>query len=188
MKKSILIALSLLLSSTGAISEEKKKKLYKWVDKQGNVHYSDEPQKGAKEVKIPELPTVKMKTPKLDSIDVGSNSNNREEPSLAVSYQSLSLASPTNEGVIRNNGQVVEMTAQITPPLQEGHKLQFTLDGQTKSAEENELSVKFEKIEYGVHTAKVTVVDSTGFRLMTSEEVKFALLHIINPKKRKNKK
>ena len=34
-------------------------KMYKWVDDQGQVHYSDRPTKGAKELPVPHPPTAR---------------------------------------------------------------------------------------------------------------------------------
>ena len=172
----------LALISCSGFSEEKKK-LYKWVDEQGNVHYSDEPHKGAKEVKLPEVTTIKMKAPQmkpLDSSQIGADS------SKSPIYDEVALISPENDGVIRNNAAQVTLVAKISPAIEEGHKLQFTLDGQTVANPENASTVIAENIEYGLHTANVAVVDDKGKQIKSGKPINFALLHFINPNKRKN--
>lgn len=185
----IRIILTLIFVSSiamNALAEEKKKKLYKWVDKQGNVHYSDEPIKGGKEVKIPTLPTVKMKTPKFKPINTDINDQKNDQNQSSSGYQTLELASPTNDGVIRNNASMITLTASIEPALKSGHKLRFILDGRVVPNPNNQLTIEIDEAEYGVHTASVMVLDNNGQQIKSSSEVKFALLHVLNPNKRNN--
>jgi len=185
MIRKILLLVFVSSIAVNALAEEKKKKLYKWVDEHGNVHYSDEPIKGGKEVKIPDLPTVKMKMPKLKPIISNSNGKATSQEQVANAYKSLEIVSPENEGVIRNNASQVTLTAKLDPALKQDHSLQFKLDGKLIPNPQNNLTVVIEKVAYGVHTASAVILDKNGQQLKNSKDVKFALLHIIHPDKRK---
>ena len=50
--RTTLLLFALLFASTSAQAD----KVYKWVDAQGNVLYTDQPRKGAQEIKIAKQP------------------------------------------------------------------------------------------------------------------------------------
>ncbi len=182
MLRTIIAIGSLLLLTQSALAFEKKK-LYKWVDKNGNVHYSDKPVKGAVEHKVKRLPTIKMEKPKANPL--GSFSSDKKPPHFS-NYESIAISSPENDGVIRNNASIVNLTAQLTPPLQPKHQLRFYLDGSSNLAKVGETSLQIEKVAFGEHSAYVAVYDHQGKKLSQSKSVKFTLLNFINPKNRNN--
>ena len=188
MKKRILSLLAISLFALTSQAAEKKK-LYKWVDENGNIHYSDEPHQGAEEIEIKEVPTVKMKTPELnlpkiiDPLDAGDKAAVRIDY-----YQTMALSEPSDDGVIRNNAGVITLTASLNPSLQEGHQIRFFLDGKPVSSDDPKaLSATVEKAEFGEHSANFIVLDDKGNQLQASETIRFHLLHMINPNIRKNR-
>ncbi|WP_196140012.1 DUF4124 domain-containing protein [Aliikangiella sp. G2MR2-5] len=174
----LVLGLLVLLPSS---AEEEKKKLYRWVDNQGNVHYSDEPRKGAVEVKLKELTTIKMEKPKPLKLNLPQNKDKTE-----FLYKSFKISSPEDNGVIRNNGGFIELSATPDPELRQGHQVRFFLDGRPVIEEVNGLSVKMEGQAYGEHTASAIIVDGQGKQVIASKQIKFSLLNFINPKNRKN--
>ncbi|MBP7663377.1 MAG: DUF4124 domain-containing protein, partial [Shewanella sp.] len=71
--------------------------VYKWVDKDGKVHYSDEPQPNAQVVELKDktLNQIALPLPKTDL-----NSSNQAIES--IQYQ-VNITSPTEEETVRDN-------------------------------------------------------------------------------------
>ncbi|TQV89149.1 DUF4124 domain-containing protein [Aliikangiella coralliicola] len=189
MKKCVISLLGLLILSSSAAAEEKKK-LYRWVDKHGNVHYSDEPRAGADEIEMKEIPAIKMKKPKIDT----KHKVLLEKPEPARyqefsnAYRSLTFLEPQADGVVRNNASAVSFKIQIEPTLLEGHSIRLFLDGKPVTDDLKSGEFVATKVAYGTHSASFIVVDATGKQLQSSETIKFNLLHNINPKIRNQRK
>ncbi|WP_444996568.1 DUF4124 domain-containing protein [Aliikangiella sp. IMCC44359] len=186
MKKFFLISLCLFLQLSGVNGFEKKK-LYKWVDKNGNVHYSDEPQKGAKEIEMKEVPAIKMETPDYEAIQK-SFSNGKEAPDEVKEVQvdyNIELIEPQNDGAIRTNDGTITLKGSLEPGLTGEHSIRFYLDGSLIKSERSALSATIKNVEYGAHTASVSVVDSLGKTIRSSNTHKFQVLKRLNLKRKK---
>ena len=177
MKKHFSLLLILTCLSLSSLAQEKKK-LYKWVDENGNVHYTDEPRKGAKEITIKEVPAIKMKMPSVPKSNAGTENNNSEETPKA-NYQALVLTEPQNDGVIRNNAGAVTLTAQILPELKPDHGIRFFLDGKPVGKDPRSLSVTVTEVSYGLHSASFVILDKKGKQIEASKSNKFHLLNLV---------
>lgn len=180
-----LIAISVLSLS---INGEEKKKLYKWVDENGNVHYSDEPRKGAKEFEIKEVPTIKMDTPRIQATGLEALDIAEDPDDFQGGYSVARLNEPLNNSVVRNNAGAITLTAQLTPGLSENHSIRFFLDGRPVSQDPKALTVTVEKQNYGEHSAYFIIFNNKGKQIHTSEASNFTLLNMINPNIRKNRR
>jgi len=187
MLKNFLLLIS-SLALAGVVYAGEKKKLYKWVDERGNVHYSDEPHPGAEEIKIQEVPTIKMETPKVPKLILPGGSGARsEDKNSRIVYQTVLLTEPSNDGVVRNNAGIVTLSARIEPALAPSHSLRYFLDGRPVGKDPKALSVTVENVDYGEHSASVVVLNKQGKQIQSSESNHFTLLHMINPKLRQNR-
>jgi len=186
MLKRLITLLTLATLSTGVLSAEKKK-LYKWVDENGNVHYSDEPHKGAEVLEIKEVPTIKMNTPKIQATGLEALDIKEDPDDFQGGYSVARLSEPLDESVVRNNAGAITLTAQLTPSLSESHTIRFFLDGRPVSQDPKALSVTIEKQNYGEHSAYFVVLNRKGKQVLVSKTSHFNLLHIINPNIRKNR-
>ena len=179
MKKPLFISMLLLIALNTSAEEEKK--LYKWIDKEGNTHYTDQPQKGAEEIEMKLAPVTKMLSP---NYKVPAVENNKSVKTDDVSYE-LGFINPTKDGVVRDNSNSVSLEALVNPPLQSDHTIRFFVDGNLVSAEAGATSVTATEIEFGEHSVNFIVVDSEGKLIQTSETVHFHLLNRVNPKIKK---
>jgi hypothetical protein len=177
-----LATLLFLLSVSIAYAEEKKK-LYKWTDENGVIHYSDLPQNGAEEIEMKLAPSIKME--KSPVIKIPKLKNNR---ATVDAYDSASLSQPLDQGIIRNNTETVTLTADLQPALQDGHSIRFFVDGGLVKAEPGASSVEAKNIGLGQHSANFIVVNASGKQLITSSTVRFQRLNRVNPKIRKKQK
>ncbi len=170
MKYSLLICLFFLSTSHADI--------YRSVDKDGNVTYTDEPNSQAEKIELEELPTYEAPSiPAIPSIA----SPNEEQPdssdTLAVPKYSVSVTSPEQNQSIWAGGGIIEVVASVSPALSEqrGDKLQFKLDGKNVGEPRSGTSYTLDNVERGSHILAVSVVNKQNKVLSTSKSVLFHL-------------
>lgn len=182
-----MLCMSLMVISLSSVAGSTK--LYKYVDENGNVHYSDEPRKGAKQIQVEDIPTIKMKTPNYKPIILEDSRDDSQSKELEEEeiYQ-VKITEPENNGVVRNNAGVINLKASLSPNLHKAHTVRFFLDGKPVSTDPKALSVTVKNVTYGEHSAYMMVFDRNGSLIVQKTPVhKFNLLHVINPNKRKNR-
>ncbi len=195
-RRLVLLSCLALLFSQSAISEqsnqsntppepEKTKKLYRVVDKNGNLSYSDTPSPGAKEIVMQELPSISLITPKIEFKNLEEQSKT-DTSSATGYYTNTSFLDLPQDGVIRNNAGIAPLTASLEPPLANGHFLKFYIDGKPIGSQQKEISITAENVEYGPHTASFIIVAANGVTIQQSDTVKFNLLHVVRKKTSNN--
>lgn len=165
--KHLLVFFILILTSTATFAE-----LYKWVDKEGNISYSDQPPvKGAKQFDAPKLSSVPatkipQKKPEIFS---------KEAPSTR--YTSLAIISPKNDATIRNNEGKVSISFKATPPLntEQGHYFTLMLDDKIKKKNFSGGSTSLSYIDRGSHTIGLIIKDKNNKTLYKSKTITFHL-------------
>ena len=145
--------------------------LYKKVDEQGNVTYSDVPSGKAKPVQLPGLTTYGTPAQHKQPFKTPADATK-----VAVNYTALALVSPANEDTLRDSSGAVIVKVTLAPPLvtQAGHKLVVVLD-KKPVAEAQATEVSLKDVERGTHTLKVQITDAKGLLLKESTEVTFQL-------------
>jgi uncharacterized protein DUF4124 len=140
--------------------------LYKWVDENGVVHYSDRPEPGAEKIHVNAAQTYKAPP-------VAPSDSSRKLPP-AVSYSRVAIASPIAEQVFVNTGGSVPVAADVQPSLQPGHQLWFLLDGsRVEGLSPNSTSVTLDNVDRGEHSLAAQVSDAAGTPIVTSAPVTF---------------
>jgi len=148
--------------------------VYKWVDDNGVVHYSDQPHENSQkvELKAPQTYTA----PKAPAVPPS-----RPSPlskSSAPTYQSCAVSEPTNEQVFMNTDTV---TAGVTvqPAVRPGDTAIVTLDGQrVPGVPANGGQFTISPVDRGTHSIQMTVQDPNGATVCTSSAVTF---HVQQP-------
>lgn len=147
--------------------------LYKKVDEQGNITYSDVPSGAAKPVQPPGLTTYG--TPNQHK-QTTKKPTDATKPAAVSNYTTLTIASPAADEVLHENSGAVTVKISLTPQLdiKSGHKLIVLLD-QKSAAEAQSAEVALKEVDRGAHTLKVQVTDATGRVMKESTEVNFQL-------------
>lgn len=161
-----------LLFTTGLAHADK---VYKWVDAQGNVLYTDQPRNGAQEVKIARpatsaaqaSETVRQQLAALAAVV----EPDRSKPSA------VTLSAPANEETIRNNDGNVTVALRMQPEPRNGERVRLTLDGGMVDTEVNPPGIVLAGLDQGTHTLQASVTDSSGRVLVRSDMVTFYLKH-----------
>lgn len=150
--------------------------LYRWVDSDGIVHYSDRPVPGAQKVQIAAAQTYKS-TP----ISGGTTRRASAQPA-APQYRSVAITSPTEGQTFTNTGGKIDGAAAVDPPLAAGHQLWFLIDGTRQPDPADGLAASFD-VGRGAHTLAAVITDDQGRELATAPPVTFYVLQhsIANP-------
>lgn len=156
----------LVLLSAPALGE-----VYRHVDAQGNVTFSDEPIEGGETVDVKPVTTVTLPKPQT----VRETDKLREEVKREGSaYESVSFVQPQNEQAFYSGSGDVRFEVTSTPGLQAGHKYEVTLDGQPV-AQTSSGSVVVNNVFRGTHEARVHIVDENGVQVKTGSPITFTV-------------
>lgn len=131
--------------------------LYKRVEKDGTVTYSDTPVEGAEEISLPPLTTM---PPPVTPVAA-------EEPETVKAgppYRAFSIISPENDATIRSNEGNVTISLTIDPPLRadEGDRIALHMDGAVMINGSTGLTMSLQNVDRGTHRLHAEVRDSSG--------------------------
>ncbi|MEZ5541177.1 MAG: DUF4124 domain-containing protein [Pseudomonadota bacterium] len=162
---------SLLLLALLAVSAQAE--VYKSVNAEGQVIYSDVPSTGAERVQMPALPTY---TPA--PVPAAPGMSPAAPPAAAAVYSALRMTQPEHDETIRSNAGIVNISVSLEPALQieAGHRVQFYLDGKPQGKPVARLSTSFRNVDRGSHAISAAVLDDSGAELVTSTPVTVHLL------------
>ena len=155
--------------STAAISAT----VYKWVDEDGVIHFSDQPHENAQK--------VELKAPQTYSAQKGPNlpSSSPGKPSKpAAVYQSCVISSPSDDQTFTNTSTVTA-GVNVQPAVRPGDHAVVTMDGQQipgVPAFGGQFTI--EPVDRGTHSLQLVVKDVQGNAVCTSPSVTF---HVHQP-------
>lgn len=161
--------LCLILLLVFALPVAADDKIYKKVNPDGSVEYSDQPSEGAEAMSPKGAPVIKFKK----SPDINFESPTRRDRDDSAPYE-VAVTSPANDESIRNNAGNITLQGNVTPGLRSGHRLRWILDGEP--LDERGAAVSLSNVDRGTHTVKLEVVDGDGEVLAASSSVTFHLL------------
>jgi len=153
------------------LSNPVQAEIYRWVDDNGAVVYSDMPQKNAETVKLPGLDLYKGSS---STATESRSSTSKPAKVDKKKYSGLKITSPINEATIRDNAGKITISMQLTPKLKTGHEIIINLDG--KDTKVPGLNHGFTGLDRGAHTISAKVIDASGQALITSEQITFQLI------------
>lgn len=147
----------------------------KTVSEDGVVGYTDTPaDKCSNPVRLPEYSRYKPRplTMPADSARAAAPSNG-EQPFNG--YIRMEIVQPSRDGTVRGNEGRVPVRVLLEPALQEGHKVQFILDGRNAGPPSPSATAILTGVERGTHSLSAQVLDAKGHLLRSAEVVRFTL-------------
>lgn len=162
---------SLILSA--AIAEQTV--MYKKVDKNGKVIFTDKPIPGSTPITINTNRNI-VTTPKAQSIS-RSTDDDKKENEQSISYDVFSIEKPSHdEGVRANDGNLYVIVA-ISPQLQPNHSIRLHIDGSQIGQDQKVPYFSLINIDRGTHQLLATIIDDTTQQVIqSSQAVEFHLL------------
>lgn len=162
----IIALLLLLVFVLPAVAADK---VYKRVNPDGTVEYSDQPFDGSEELQLEEAPAIKFEK----SPSIGFKPSTRQDQDNGDLY-SVNITSPGNDETIRDNTGNVTLQGQVEPGLRGGHRLRWVMDGEPLSASGQ--SVSLTNVDRGTHTVRLEVVNQHDEVIASSDSITFHLL------------
>jgi hypothetical protein len=168
MRKLILIAF-LITAPAGATD------VYRWVDSNGQAHYSDQWQPGAEKMRIESSAVVNGAKAPPGADGVSGPAPATEPDKAAGRYESLEITSPAQEEVLWNIEGQLRVSLRLSPPLQPGHDLRLYLDGTLQDLPAGSTEAQLKDVYRGIHTVKAEVVNASGTVLISSQPTTFVV-------------
>ena len=146
--------------------------VYKWVDENGVIHYSDQPHENAEKVQLKALQTYSA--PKNPPASAPSAPDTKSPPA----YQSCAVSEPTNDQVFMNTSTITAGVV-VQPPVRPGDQVVVTLDGQrVPGVPAGGGQFTISPVDRGTHSLQLAVQDQTGRAICQSPSVTF---HVHQP-------
>lgn len=152
--------------------------VHRWVDAQGNVHFSDQPSGQHQSELIEVVPPTASSTPVPETqqpeVVASAEAANAQRPTGPL----LIIESPSNGEIVRENSGLVIVKASLAPLPTGSFTMRVILDGQQKGSANNTLVVELENVERGMHQLELQVFDESGKLLASSSKTTFYLLRV----------
>ncbi len=174
----ILLILAGLTLSLAAASQE----IWRWVDKNGTVHFADQP--GA-----PNAELITVLEPNTSDSGSGAEDSSAAGASTAASagatpeespevqpYDTLSIVSPTPDQVFFGADAAVTVAAELGGTLRPDHSIVFFVNGNRRPA--NSLSMELTDLDRGSYFLRASILDGNGKQVITSQQTTF---HVREP-------
>lgn len=152
--------------------------MYKWVDENGEVVYSDEPpHEGAKPLDPPKItttPAIKYTPPKPKA----EKNPEETEKKTQTRYERFEITSPPHDQPLRNNPGNVTISFALEPGLDtaNGHYINLKVDGKARDDKLQSMSVTIPHMDRGTHQLQAEIRNAEGKVIKTSNSVTFHLL------------
>jgi hypothetical protein len=164
MRKCLVLAGLSVLAAAASATE-----VYRWVDEDGVVHYSDAPHPGAQKIEIAE-PTTVPAYRRPDAAERTPPTNGDSQPA-APGYQSLEIVQPAAEQTLWNIEGRLTVQLALQPALKPGDRVRLYFDGEPR--EVSGLQVPLEEVYRGAHNLQAEVVNQAGQLMIRSEPIRF---------------
>jgi hypothetical protein len=162
--------------------------MYKWVDRDGTIHYSSQPVPGATEVHIDSAPPVGASvTDAARKVATESAAPAAAEP---FKYTGCAISRPSSDEVLPNAFSV-STAWQIDPALRPGDRVTVALDGKLlPGVSPTATSFTITPIDRGTHTLVVSILDANGRGVCQSPGITFHVQQtsLLAPNRRPAKK
>ncbi len=168
----ILIALVGSLAVAGTV--------YRWVDENGVVHYSDQPHPAAQKVQVPPAQTYKEGSYAPSGPTGPTAPPPTAEPST---YQACAIAQPTSDQTFSNLDSL-SIVVRIDPSIRAGDQVFLLLDGQPlNGGKPTGTQFTLSPVDRGTHTVQAVVRNSGGGLMCQTPSVTFNVhqASILNP-------
>ncbi|TDJ45835.1 MAG: DUF4124 domain-containing protein [Gammaproteobacteria bacterium] len=162
------IFLLLIMASIAVSAAE----VFRWVDDDGVVHYSDRPAEGAEVITIPNAQT--FSTPPRRDMQRNQPSTTgaqaaAQQPEL-FSYRSFEIVSPGQQEILWNTGGELNVALSARPRIQATHTIFLYLDGEeVQQLARGRMQASLSDVFRGEHTLRADVKDANGNRVAQTE-------------------
>jgi hypothetical protein len=149
--------------------------VYRWVDDEGIVHYSDRPQEGAETVMLSDAQTFSTPARRAGG-DGRATAQSDAAGEQAPAYARLEIVNPKQEEVLWNIGGQLDVSLRAQPRIQAGHTVFLIMDGrEVQRLPRGRLQARLSDVYRGTHTLHAEVRDGGGRTIATSASIQFTV-------------
>jgi len=130
--------------------------IYRWVDAQGNVEFSDQPREGAKKIEVRDPATISM--PKMSKLPPPKTTKTKAQTAL---YDTLKITFPQNNTAFHSGNGEVTVMMEVNPPLYPNHSLRINLDGAIAGTTKDSY-LRLNNVDRGTHALKLDIIDNSS--------------------------
>jgi hypothetical protein len=145
--------------------------VWTWVDSQGQVHYSDRPVPGARQIDLPSAQgfPAPSRAPSTRAAEPSRAASSRG----TTSYRAFNIVSPAPQETLWNIGGNLTVRIELQPALEAGHQLDVYLDGQRAYLSTTSLQLTVPNVFRGTHSLEAVIIDAAGREVQRSPAVPF---------------
>jgi hypothetical protein len=144
--------------------------IYKWVDEDGIVHYSDQPHPNAQKVQLQSAQTYRSSEAGAGQ---GGGPPAPPPPASPAAYQGCAIAQPANDQTLANVDSLT-ILVRTDPALHAGDQVFLVLDGQALNrGAPTGSQFLLSPVDRGTHTLQAIVRNSDGGFMCQTPEVTF---------------
>ena len=172
MQTTILVFLFCIFPTIGAAE------VYRQIDQEGNVTFSDHRTQQSEKVTIPPVNVIKpYQENKINNQISQSDKHIANKSKKSTDYQQLILIHPIDDQTVRDDLGNVTLQWRSEPELatNEQHYFEVLLDGVAMGNKLEQTSITLNNIDRGTHTVQIQLLNSNGMQLTTSQAVTFHL-------------
>lgn len=171
--------ISLILAGLALSLAAQPQEIYRWVDKDGQIHYSDQPGAPNAERVILADPNAYEAEPAFgDYAPTGNSSQETDaEDEAASPYESLAIVQPTPDQVFFGADATVVVAADLGGTLRFDHTVVFFVNGNRRPASSG-LGLELQNLDRGSHFLRAAVLDQNGDPVIQSQQITF---HVREP-------
>lgn len=122
--------------------------IYRWVDAEGRVHFSDRRAPGAERLEV--QTGVADRPPQV----LGPSSPDEPYPGP---YAQVSLLTPVGDQTLNDPAEGVMVSLQLDPPLIEGHQLRLLVDDRVMVLKSDQTQFRLQGLEAGRHRLQIQI-------------------------------
>ena len=163
------IGLFTLCSAQSAVAADE---IYRWVDKDGVIHYGGQPP--SKDAKPAALPDIQTYSHRAGNKALPVSPADASAKPVTAAVKEMRILAPVQDEVFRDAQGSISVSVAVLPALPPGAGVLFYLDGAAKNARPSPAtSMTFNGVERGEHSVTAAVVDASGKELMRAPPVTF---------------
>jgi hypothetical protein len=167
----------LILAGLALSLAAQPQEIYRWIDKDGQVHYSDQPGAANAERVILADPNAYEAEPSLGDYAPTGSASEDSDGDEAAPYESLAIVQPTPNQVFFGADATVVAAAELGGTLRYDHTVVFLVNGNRRPAG-SALALELQNLDRGSHSLRAAVLDQNGDPVITSQQITF---HIREP-------
>lgn len=172
LKAPLLLKASLLIISSLWFMQADATVLYKKVDKDGNVTFTDKPSDDAEAVTVQPNKNV-IAGPRRNS-DKAPPSNTNQTSNDTVQYDNFAIDSPSNDANIQSLDGSMNVVVSISPQIRREHSIRLHIDGTRVGQDQKIPYFNLVGVDKGSHELTAVIIDDeTKDVIQTSSPITF---------------